>query len=368
MVDFQALDALVEEGLLSKKQHPIYPELVLYNYTGICQIQRAWNELTLNNRGHIYNVKTGERVAVPFPKFFNFDEYVNTGGILPEETPQVFDKVDGSLGIVYFYDDKWHVSTRGSFNSDQALWAQDWLNKYVILDTLNKTFTYLFEIIYPENRIVLNYEFSGLVLLGIVTTRTGEDVTYRLPYCWLPLLAADPPGYGKSYYETVRVVQSYPFSSVEELLGEDSNNREGFVLYYPTSGFRVKLKFEEYVRLHKVMTGLSVLGIWELLAANTDLKVYLEGVPDEFYNWFNGIKDSLEEQFKAIQAQALSDFESLGDLPETIDRTLRGELARKITQFSNPGLVFNLLDKKPIDEAVWKLIRPKHVEKKDEES
>jgi len=34
----------------------------------------------------------------------------------------------------------------------------------------------LFEIIYKENRIVCDYDFEDVVLLGIINTKTGSEV------------------------------------------------------------------------------------------------------------------------------------------------------------------------------------------------
>lgn len=58
--------------------------------------------------------------------------------------------VHNSLGILFNYNNEWIISTRGSFESEQAIHATEILNtKYKdVIPNLNKELTYLFEIIY----------------------------------------------------------------------------------------------------------------------------------------------------------------------------------------------------------------------------
>ena len=59
--------------------------------------------------------------ATPFPKLFNYGEF---GIALPDAPFEVFDKLDGSLGIVFHDGARWRVVTKGAFDSAQARWAQ----------------------------------------------------------------------------------------------------------------------------------------------------------------------------------------------------------------------------------------------------
>jgi RNA ligase len=89
----------------------------------------------------------------------------------------VYDKLDGSLGILYFYDDKPYIATRGSFTSEQAERANKIFQKKYSHLHFNKEHTYLFEIIYPENRIVVDYGAKeDLILLAVLDTETGKDL------------------------------------------------------------------------------------------------------------------------------------------------------------------------------------------------
>src|SRR4030095_2830850 len=48
--------------------------LAIYTYTDQCVYENAWDEVTRNSRGHIFDLQTGECVAWAFPKFFNLGE------------------------------------------------------------------------------------------------------------------------------------------------------------------------------------------------------------------------------------------------------------------------------------------------------
>ncbi len=140
-------------------------DLLLFNYTDRAQWAGRWNPFERMSRGLILNHVTGEIVARPFDKFHNWGE---RGMTTDAPIVSVAEKVDGSLGVSR--RDEWGnilISTRGSFDSDQAIWATCWLNRNyppALLSLWPAECTFLFEIVYPENRIVIDYSgWSGLV-------------------------------------------------------------------------------------------------------------------------------------------------------------------------------------------------------------
>ena len=177
--DFKMLDQYSSEGFLKKVISPC-GNLVLYNYTDKCTYEKKWNKHTLNSRGTVYEISTGNRIACAFPKFFNFGELAvsRQRNLLKQREFTAFEKFDGSCGIIYFYNGKWNVNTRGSFISDQAIKAEEMLGNYYI-ESLNKDITYIVEIIYPENRIIVDYKSEEkLVILAAFYTESGEESQY----------------------------------------------------------------------------------------------------------------------------------------------------------------------------------------------
>jgi RNA ligase len=174
LLDETELAHAIGEGYIRRQVHPEMP-LAILNYTERCQYERAWTDVTRTCRGLIVRDGTGEVLARPWAKFFNYGEHPE--GSLDLSAPaEVTDKMDGSLGILYRAGNEWAIATRGSFASDQARWATAWFQRYANPDFFDPRNTYLFEVIAHWNRIVVQYDWEGLVLLGIVETETGRDL------------------------------------------------------------------------------------------------------------------------------------------------------------------------------------------------
>lgn len=322
------LKEMISKNYVRVNKHPEH-DLYIYNYTQNAQFERVWNEVTLACRGLILD-QNDTVIARPFPKFFNLGEMENQ--VLPDSTFEVYDKMDGSLGILYWINDVPFMASRGSFASDQSDKANEMLhgkyrNSWSLLD---KTKTYLFEIIYPQNRIVLDYGVAEeLVLLAIVDIKTGAE---------FPLENIGFP-----------VVEKYDGIKDILLLKEmDTDNKEGFIIKY-ANNFRVKIKFEEYLRLHRIVTQVSNLNIWEYLKTNQPMEEILERVPDEFFDWVKQTKGDLENQYSVIENQCKNNFKILESRKETA-------LYFQTCQYS--GVLFAMLDNREYSEIIWKMIRP----------
>tara|TARA_Y100000310_G_C20700493_1_gene829308 strand:- start:772 stop:1377 length:606 start_codon:yes stop_codon:yes gene_type:complete len=95
-------------------------DLEIFNYTRNTVYNQLWDQYTLIARGLILCPSQKKIVATSFPKFFNYGEV--TSYIPPAKSFAVTDKMDGSLGIVFWHN-KWMVTTKGSFESEQSQWA-----------------------------------------------------------------------------------------------------------------------------------------------------------------------------------------------------------------------------------------------------
>ena len=347
-IDLALLKDMIDGGFVHAQKHPTR-DLFIYNYTPKTQYERVWNAVTLMCRGLIldgaYNI-----VARPFEKFFNFGEHENQ--VLPNEPFSVFEKLDGSLGIMYFVDNEAFIATRGSFTSEQSVKANAILrSKYAqILRGLDSTKTYLFEIIYPENRIVVDYGTTeDLILTAIIDTQTGKN---------LPLIDV---GFSM-------VKQYHGIKDISTLKRLEETNREGFVIQFQ-SGLRYKIKFEEYLRIHRIVTQVSNINIWEYLAADMPFDDILDRVPDEFYDWVKATSTDLKAQFEAIEAECQTDFQGYlqtdfqagfqasSQVDAKIFETRKAAAAYFLT-CRYPAVLFKMLDKKPYADVIWKLIRP----------
>lgn len=339
-------DKLVEEGMLRKVENQ---DLILYNYTDKCVYDRCWNEYTRVARGIIFEKRTGKLIAKPFPKFFNLGEMLESCiANLPDGQYQVSEKVDGSLGIVYFYKGEWHVATRGSLSSVQAVKAKELLGKYNTKQMFHE-FTYLVEIVYPENKIVVNYGIEEkLVLLGMINVVTGvENLNIGSESELLGMPRAE------RYYHSIE--------KMIELQSSLSKDQEGFVVRF-SNGLRVKIKGQEYMRIHKMISEMSPLSFWESMVNGVVNREYLAQLPEEYRKDFEPIVAELERQYARTISEINQDTHQFSGLDMTLQENKRsvGMLVQGNNNLLHPHAVFPVLLKNEtaLNKYVMKHIRP----------
>ena len=383
LIDPDLLAAEIEQGFITRKTHPTLP-LSIYTYTRTCQYTRHWTPATLRCRGLIAHDHTGQIIARPFEKFFNTAEHDlghDYAPPLPDEPFEIYDKEDGSLGILFHHDGHWHAASKGSFISEQALWAQQWLDTH---DTsaLTPGHTYLAEIVYPENRIVVNHgQRRTLVLLAVMAPDGSESPLWKHREAWRVLGG--------------EIVRSWPALPLPELVrlaalnekldgtAATGSDAEGWVIRF-ASGLRAKVKLAEYVRLHKVLTGINARDVWRALAVTVigdqieakrvaqalncaaseieamrqvpdPLAAILDNVPDEFDQWVRGICAQLTEHADALMTEIQGAFEDLAPLRED-----RGAFARAAQQLAPEirAALFLMLDGKDLALHIWRTVKP----------
>lgn len=319
-MDFDALrDALMvraEKRLVARRTHPEAEHLELFCYTQQATFSGEWDSFVEAARGLVLDTRAKRVVATPFSKFFNYGERGRFD--LPSEPFEVFEKLDGSLGIVFHDGDQWRVATKGSFISEQAKWATAWLSERTFAGLTPGT-TYLFEIIYPENQIVVRYDFAALVVLGAYLPDGEEMETDDL---WRVARALG-----------TRVATSYHYESIEEItdaVAKFGSDREGFVVRF-LSGYRVKVKGAEYLRVHRLASRITPLGIWDAMQNGDDLDGIRKEIPEEFYGDFDTIRSMLQAKFDALGNAVAAEVakwagepdKSLGLALGTIDESIR---------------------------------------------
>lgn len=327
-IDLDAINGEIAAGYIRCELHPNFNVRIL-NYTARTQYEWRWNQSTMQCRGLILDDQN-KLIARPFAKFFSYDQLA---GNVPAEPFDVFEKMDGSLGVLYQVDGNPFIATRGSFSGEQAVAAnQIYQRKYRHI-SLDPNLTYLFEIIYPDNRIVVDYgDKEDLILLAVIDTATGAECA--LPDIGFPL------------------VQKYDgVDDFQTLLQQPARNREGFVIRF-RHGMRVKVKFQEYNRLHKLLTGVNAKHVWHCLSAGDELDALLERVPDEYYNWVRRIEKDLREQFDATEAALKKEF---AQAPQFASRR---EAAEYFLKSESSAVMFAMLDDKEYAPLIWNQLRP----------
>lgn len=360
IMDPGLLSRHVTNGLVTRRNHDSLP-LSILNYTPECQYSRAWDDVTRKCRGLIYDRISGEVVARPFEKFGNWDE---SGYPFPPSGPALrMEKMDGSLGILYqtvervgcFGSISYAIATRGSFHSEQAAWATEFFNGHMKEDyaangSTGKFFnphpskTYLFEIIYPENRIVVDYgEHEGLTLLDVIDNETGFSDTDEFDNCRWPdkVVRQHIPGFDSG--QVVDIPQG----------------GEGFVFLWPAKNFRTKMKSAEYVEIHRMISRLSEKTVWQALVTGKTRDEIKVGLPEEFHVWVDGVIDEITNNASEILDRVSGKFDDLNSRGLTESRkdfalAIKDDPDRKylfLMLDGNSVYVVALADSKPTRET-----------------
>lgn len=325
----------VSDKYISETKHPDLG-LWIYNYTHKCEYEQMWDDITMMCRGLILDGQ-GNIVARPFKKFFNYEEHIQKGFDIPSEDFEVYEKYDGSLGILYFDGETPKLATRGSFTSEQAIKGTEILQRDFLYYPFRKDRTYLFEIIYPENRIVVDYgEKEEVIILAVINTETGEE---------LPI-----PSNQFKDFKTPRRYDG--IKDISELKEKEEENREGYVIRFE-SGLRMKLKFEEYKRLHRLVTETNSKRIWECLKDDKPVCELLNWVPNEFSNWVMKTITELENQYREIEEEAEREFNEIKDISN------RKDFAEQAKKKRTKPILFKMRDGEDYSETIWKMIKPK---------
>lgn len=296
MEDYQKYVNEADLGYIKINKHQEDENIVILNYTEMATFEKRWNEQTKTSRGLILDLteaKNNDKIyilAKPFEKFPNYGENpVYEKDIDFNKIDYVMEKMDGSLGISYFFKDEIRFATRGSFHSEQAVKATEmWRERYEPNDDLRiyavTPVTYLVEIIYPENRIVVDYKGEEkLVLLGVIYLFSKEfldlkynDIEWEADRLVMPI--------APKYELTV--------DRMLELKKSLSPNEEGFVIRFK-NGKRLKIKGDEYINVHRLLHGVSDKAkfyAWSTGGMND----YIMQLPEEFRPELEEFSDKLD--------------------------------------------------------------------------
>lgn len=301
----------VSAGYINVNYHPTVEGLRIICYTQLCNSDKYWNDTTIKCRGLIVD-KDDNIIARPFPKFFNYEEHEEyeclsnidfIDGLAGDFKPEIYEKLDGSLGILYWVDDTPYIATKGSFTSEQSIHATHLLHtKYRnTWGYLMRNKTYLFEIIYPEDSHIVNYkDIDDIFLLAIISTNNNFEYPIELMKEHFPV--------AKKYYIN-------DWKHCREIINGD--NREGFVIRI--GSLRIKMKYKEYWRLHYLKNCINEKKILKHLINNEIdiLNDAFELFDEEQRMYYNSIVDKYQSMYDEIYNHCISyyrdDFETQKD-------------------------------------------------------
>jgi hypothetical protein len=241
---------------------------------------------------------------------------------------EVYEKMDGSLAIMFHYENQPILCTRGSFISEQAVKAQQIFTAKYNHDLVNKECTYCFEVIYPQNKIVVDYmDTEDLFLISITHTTSGKEINI------------DSAG-----FKTVNKVDKNQFLS-----GTDVANMEGYVVkFIKGRPLRVKYKFDSYVEKHKGKT-VSIAAIKRSMKKMESIN--LTNIPDECYEEVKEIQTQLENEIECKRKKIENEYESIVKKSNSTR-----DVIEAIKQSEYRSILFAIHGNKPYEMLLWKSV------------
>lgn len=323
---------LETEFSITHKRHGKYPNLVLLKYN---QIESPMHEKIVQEcRGIILDENDNWRIiSRAFDKFFNYQESLATE--IDWCTAKVQEKLDGSMMVVYSYNGEWLVQSSGSPDASGTVGNQNFTFADLFWQTAKEcnlnlpnpnnywNLCFTFELMTPQNRVVIPHTTNKIVLIGCRDLFDQEEFDSQ---------------YIVEYYKlNIPAVQSFPLNSIENIVASFDHinplSQEGYVVI--DSNFnRIKVKHPGYVAIHHAKDGVSDKSLLEIIR---------NGEIAEVVSYFPNLKetfDNLKEKYDKLVRK----IEWNWNVYETLSS--KKEFALKIKHFPYSGILFALYDGK----------------------
>lgn len=313
---------------IKARRHPLFPQLVCFKYD---QRRSPMAEPAVQDaRGLILDESEGWAVvSMSFRKFFNLGEPL--AAELDWNRARVEEKLDGSLLVLYPYAGAWQVQTSGTPDAGgmtvsrvtqsgprsfaDLFWATFEELGYS-LPSLDLPYSFAFELMTPDNEILVRQDQARLVLhgvrhLGTLQEEAAEDWATRLGY------------------EGVKTVELSREGLRDAANARPATDSEGFVVR-DASFARVKVKSEQYVLMSHVR---------EHWTPERAAQVILKGEVDEFVVSFPEYGAELQQ----IQAKLNERLAEISEAYQTFeDAPDQKAFAAHATQTRFPAALFAL--------------------------
>lgn len=242
----------------------------------------AYDGFYMECRSVVIDITNERLVLAPFRKFRNLNECEETSlenvscRIKNAKCVEFSEKLDGSMQSARWYNGQVVMSGSMALNP-----AESWrlADGYMMINSnyekMLRDFpllTFVFEFITQKDAHIVKYtkEQEGLYLIGIRDTVNGSEFSYRQ----ISAIAADydipvPKLFNKTLTEVI-----------SELDDKKSSEAEGFVLNI--DGFKVKIKYNDYVNMHKVLSAISSINLIIKSIADGNFDDVLAKIPNAY--------------------------------------------------------------------------------------
>lgn len=333
---------------------------IVLKYGSEVTYSKLWNEFYMECRGVVIDIDAVALVVSPYRKFFNFNENDLTSFeriknlLIKAKKVVIKNKEDGSMVSVAKYENELIVSTSGSLESVQSKWAKNFLLKHYpsFVQEMPDEVTFIFEAIYPDNRIVVDYK--GEEKMVLTNMRSTIDGTY--------FIDSVVQLYSKMYDFPI---PSYEKKSLTQIL-EDSQNakiypaneKEGWVFFIKTEDEELffKVKCKDYCEIHQIIAGSnSPKIVWEHIKNDT-FDDFVSRVPSEHHFIVYEIAKVIGERVDCLQQDLHKYLQLLNeDMIFTELEIQKSDKVKKVIKEEIAPLIDNRLAKtkrREIEEAL----------------
>lgn len=328
-----------------------------------------WNEFYMETRGLVIDIDKMELVSCPYRKFFNLNEKPITQiNVITELINKAYNvtiknKEDGSMISCSRYNGNLVVSTSGALNSSQALWAKAFIEKHypALMESLPEHLTFIFEAIYPENHIVVDYGLrEDLILTNIRNKKTGRLLEEAEVEHYAMLFNLPTP-----QKETTGLLELMKAAKNRDLYPAESKEGWVFVIRTKDEERLFKLKCDDYCEVHKILSfAISPKIVFQKIKTDT-LDDFLAKIPDNIkplttkianviFNHIERVQEEVQQLIDTIPSSWLYTPEEVNNYNEFID-----VLSQNILPQINPKLPKNA--KSEIEQVLLKLAFGKEV-------
>ena len=321
-------------------EHPTLP-LIGFKYN---QIESPKTDKVVRySRGTILHKDSYDLIGQSFIRFFNYGEHLEEMKAFNWGNFTVTEKCDGSLAIVYNFDNKWHMNTSGSFGLGKINTWSDYTWQSLFWETaakgglkgLNPEFTYIFELCSMHNKVVRIYPTPKVFLLSVFCGE-NELSPEQVKEEGLRINATMPESYHFSSLNDIEV-----FLSNKE---KEDSSFEGVVIR-DNNGIRFKIKSKTYLALHRLADNGNIAN-----PANF-VPLILAGETSEVLCYFPELKD----KFKEVQAELDIEYFKMSDLWEkNKDAITQKDFALAVKDAKFAGLLFQMKKNSNLDlKKLW---------------
>ena len=247
-------------------------------------------------RSVVLDIYKNDLVLTPFKKFRNLNECEEYSlenvqkRIENATTIEIYNKLDGSMQSARYYGGDYIMAGSQALDPEHSWRLQSGYrlleDNYRLMLRMHPEYTFIFEHITQEDVHVVKYtkEQEVLYIIGIRNVETGEELSYQ-----------EVLSFAKKYgIKTTEVFDKTLEEVLAELGDKTSDEAEGIVLNI--DGFKVKIKYDDYLMMHHMIDRLS--------SVNTIIRAIADGTYDDA---ISRVPESYRERIEII-ADAIFDY------------------------------------------------------------